>query len=92
MRDRTEGIILVLISLLASWGTWLVPAAGPGDIWAGIVPFSASIALLVLSGLVAIGGLQAKLSDHAAITNDDSGTLDILILFAIAVIYQHAFL
>ena len=91
MRDMIERFVLVLISLLAIWGAWLVPAASPGDTWAGIVPFSASIALLVLSGLLLIGGVRTTQSGHDIAEGTDSGTLDILILFAIALIYQQSF-
>ncbi|WP_371170842.1 tripartite tricarboxylate transporter TctB family protein [Aliiroseovarius sp. 2305UL8-7] len=91
MRDMTEGLVLVLVSLLAIWGAWLVPAASPGDTWAGIVPFSASVALLVLASLLLIGGLRTTPSGPDVAEVNDSGTMDILVLFAIALIYQQSF-
>ncbi len=91
MRDVIEGIVLALFSLIAIWGAWQVPGASPGDTWAGIVPFAASVALLVLSSLLIVGGL--RMADHgsAEIKNGSPGTLDILILFAIALLYQQSF-
>ncbi len=91
MRDMVEGIVLTVLSLIAIWGAWQVPAAGPGDTWAGIVPFGAAVALLVLSSLVLLGGLQAMLRGEGAIPFGNTGTLDILILFAIALLYQQSF-
>lgn len=91
MRDMVEGIVLAVLSLIAIWGAWQVPAAGPGDTWAGIVPFAASVALLVLSGFVVLGGLRTAHSSDGATTIRDSGTLDILILFAVALLYQQSF-
>ncbi len=91
MRDVIEGFVLALLSLVAIWGAWQVPAASPGDTWAGIVPFAASVALLALSGLVLMNGLRLVLARQAAVEEGDTGTLNILILFAIALIYQQSF-
>ncbi|WP_372573597.1 tripartite tricarboxylate transporter TctB family protein [Ruegeria jejuensis] len=91
MRDMVEGIVLALLSLVAIWGAWQVPAASPGDTWAGIVPFAASVALLALSGVVLLNGLRATHAGQASADGGDSGTLDILILFAVALIYQQSF-
>ncbi len=91
MRDVIEGFVLALLSLVAIWGAWQVPAASPGDTWAGIVPFAASVALLALSGLVLMNGLRLVQARQAAVEEGDTGTLNILILFAIALIYQQSF-
>ncbi|MEX0318733.1 MAG: tripartite tricarboxylate transporter TctB family protein [Ruegeria sp.] len=91
MRDMVEGIVLALLSLIAIWGAWQVPAASPGDTWAGIVPFAASVALLVLSGLVLLSGLRATQTGPDIAQERDTGALDILILFAVALIYQQSF-
>jgi hypothetical protein len=91
MRDVVEGIVLALFSLVAIWGAWQVPAASPGDTWAGIVPFAASVALLALSGLLLLGGLRATQTGHDVAEGGGTGTLDILILFAVALIYQQSF-
>ena len=91
MRDVIEGIVLALLSLVAIWGAWQVPAASPGDTWAGIVPFAASVTLLALSGLVLMNGLRLVQSRQVVVEERDTGTLDILILFAIALIYKQSF-
>ncbi len=91
MRDVIEGFVLALLSLVAIWGAWQVPAASPGDTWAGIVPFAASVALLALSGLVLMNGRRLVQARQVAVEEGDTGTLDILILFAIALIYQQSF-
>ena len=91
MRDVAEGIVLALLSLLAIWGAWQVPAASPGDTWAGIVPFAASVALLALSSLLLLNGLRATQTDHGVTEGHDTGTMDILVLFAIALFYQQSF-
>ncbi len=83
MRDVIEGIVLVLLSLFAIWGAWQVPAASPGDTWAGIAPFAASVALLALSGLVLMNGLRLVQSRQVVVEESDTSTLDILILFAL---------
>lgn len=91
MRDMVEGIVLAALSLIAIWGAWQVPPAGSGDTWAGIVPFAASVALLVLSGFLVLGGMRTAHSGDGATTNSGSDTLDILILFAVALLYQQSF-
>ena len=90
MRDMVEGIVLAALSLFAIWGAWQVPAASAGDTWAGIVPFSASVTLLGLSGLLILSGAQSAAGPESA-TAGETGTLDILILFALALIYQQSF-
>ncbi|WP_282152130.1 tripartite tricarboxylate transporter TctB family protein [Ruegeria atlantica] len=90
MRAYAEGLVLALISIVAIWGAWQVPAASPGDTWAGIVPFSASIALLFLSGLLLLGAVRQTAGD--TVQEQDSGaTLQIIGLFVIALIYQQSF-
>ena len=91
MRGMIEGIVLAVLSLVAIWGAWQVPAASPGDTWAGIAPFSASVALLVLSGIMVLGELRAVRNNDVTTTSDDTGTLDILVLFAVALLYQQSF-
>ncbi|MBO9452301.1 tripartite tricarboxylate transporter TctB family protein [Tropicibacter sp. R16_0] len=89
MRAYAEGLVLTAISLVALWGAWQVPGATPGDTWAGIVPFSASLALLVLSGLMILGASQQTASGKAK--TDHAATFEIIGLFLIALIYQQSF-
>ena len=91
MQNRAEGIVLAILALLAIWGAWQVPGASPGDTWAGIVPFSASLALLVLSGLMIASAARTQATGPTDDGPSDSGTLDILALFAVALIYQQSF-
>ncbi|RBW55376.1 tripartite tricarboxylate transporter TctB family protein [Ruegeria sp. A3M17] len=90
MRAYAEGLVLALISIVAIWGAWQVPAASPGDTWAGIVPFSASIALLFLSGLLLLGAVRQTAGDTGQ-EQDSGATLQIIGLFIIALIYQQSF-
>lgn len=90
MREVVEGIALALLSLMAAWGAWQVPAAGPGDTWAGIVPFAAALALLALSGLVILGGMRATEGSPDEAEGGDTAILDIVILFAVALLYQQS--
>ncbi len=90
MRAYAEGLVLALISIVAIWGAWQVPAASPGDTWAGIVPFSASIALLFLSGLLLLGAVRQTAGDTGQ-EQDSGATLQIIGLFVIALIYQQSF-
>ncbi|WP_170559452.1 tripartite tricarboxylate transporter TctB family protein [Ruegeria atlantica] len=90
MRAYAEGLVLALISIVAIWGAWQVPAASPGDTWAGIVPFSASIALLFLSGLLLLSAVRQPVGD-AGQEQDNGATLQIIGLFIIALIYQQSF-
>ena len=90
MRAYAEGLVLAIVSLVAIWGAWLVPAASPGDTWAGIVPFAASVALLGLSGLLLVGASR-QTGDVATTKSDNGATVQIIALFIIALIYQHSF-
>lgn len=91
MRPLVEGAILAILALIAIWGAWQVPAAGPGDTWAGIVPFIAASALLALSGLVAFGGMRAIGDASGDPVSGDAGASAVLILFAVALLYQQSF-
>ncbi|CUJ97895.1 Tripartite tricarboxylate transporter TctB family protein [Ruegeria denitrificans] len=90
MRAYAEGLVLAAISIFAIWGAWQVPAASLGDTWAGIVPFSASVALLFLSGLM-LAGAARQTASGASHAQDNGATLQIIGLFIIAVIYQQSF-
>ncbi|WP_108859777.1 tripartite tricarboxylate transporter TctB family protein [Ruegeria sp. Alg231-54] len=90
MRAYAEGLVLALISIVAILGAWQVPAASPGDTWAGIVPFSASIALLFLSGPLLLGAVRQTAGDTGQ-EQDSGATLQIIGLFVIALIYQQSF-
>ncbi|MES0827140.1 tripartite tricarboxylate transporter TctB family protein [Ruegeria sp. SCP11] len=90
MRAYAEGLVLALIALFALWGAWQVPAASPGDTWAGIVPFSASVALLLLSGLMLAGAARQTAGDTGQ-DQDNRATLQIIGLFIIALLYQQSF-
>lgn len=90
MRAYAEGLVPAAISIVAIWGAWQVPAASPGDTWAGIVPFSASVALLVLSGFLLVGASRQP-GDIVAANTDNGATVQIIVLFIIALIYQQSF-
>ncbi|WP_170412148.1 tripartite tricarboxylate transporter TctB family protein [Ruegeria arenilitoris] len=90
MRAYAEGLVLALISIFAIWGAWQVPAASPGDTWAGIVPFSAAVALLFLSGLM-LAGAARQTTGGASHAQDNGAALQIIGLFIIALIYQQSF-
>lgn len=89
MRSYAEGLVLTAISLVALWGAWQVPGATPGDTWAGIVPFSASLALLALSGLMILGASQQTAMGEDK--TDHTATFEIIGLFLIALVYQQSF-
>ncbi|WP_159087081.1 tripartite tricarboxylate transporter TctB family protein [Loktanella sp. Alg231-35] len=91
MERQAEGIVLAILAILAIWGAWQVPGASPGDTWAGIVPFSTSVALLVLSSLMILSSIRASSTGREMAGSESHGTVDILILFAIAMIYQQSF-
>ncbi|WP_170376906.1 tripartite tricarboxylate transporter TctB family protein [Ruegeria atlantica] len=90
MRAYAEGLVLALISIFAIWGAWQVPTASPGDTWAGIVPFSAAVALLFLSSLMLTGAAR-QTTGGASHAQDNSAALQIIGLFIIALIYQQSF-
>ncbi|WP_164661381.1 tripartite tricarboxylate transporter TctB family protein [Tropicibacter sp. Alg240-R139] len=89
MRAYAEGLVLIVISLVALWGAWQVPGATPGDTWAGIVPFSASLALLLLSGVMILGASQQTATGEDK--TDHAATFEFIGLFLIALIYQQSF-
>ncbi len=90
MRAYAESAVLALISLFAIWGAWRVPAASAGDTWAGIVPFSAASALLVLSGLMLLGAARQAAGDPEQ-DQDSGATVQIIGLFILALLYQQSF-
>lgn len=90
MRAYAEGLVLAVISIVAIWGAWQVPAASPGDTWAGIVPFAASVALLGLSILLIVDASRQSVGAPPT-TSDNGATFQIVLLFIIALIYQQSF-
>lgn len=90
MRAYAEGLVLALISIFAIWEAWQVPAASPGDTWAGIVPFSAALALLALSGVMVLSATRQTAGDTSD-DQDSNATLQIIGLFIIAMLYQQSF-
>lgn len=90
MRAYAEGLVLAAVSLVAIWGAWQVPGASPGDTWAGIVPFAASVALLAMSGFLLIGASR-QAEDVATASSDNGATAQIVVLFIIALVYQQSF-
>lgn len=90
MRAYAEGLVLAAVSLVAIWGAWQVPGAPPGDTWAGIVPFAASVALLAMSGILLIGASRQAEAVSTA-SSDNGAAAQIVVLFIIALIYQQSF-
>ncbi|MTI02658.1 tripartite tricarboxylate transporter TctB family protein [Roseibium sp. RKSG952] len=90
MRAYVEGLVLATLSLVAVWGAWQVPAASPGDTWAGIVPFAASVALLFLSILLILGASR-QTAGIAPVSTDKGAAFQVIALFVIALIYQQSF-
>lgn len=94
MRKFTEGLVMAAVSLVALWGAWQVPAAPPGDTWAGIVPFSAAVALMLLAAILLMGAASQSAAgpqDSGADTREHSAALEIVGLFLVALIYQQSF-
>lgn len=89
MRAYSEGIVLLILGLVATLGVWNVPAANDNETWAGIVPFGAGLGLLVISGFMLLGARQTAIC-AADTRQDHSATLEILALFAVAVLYQQS--
>lgn len=90
MRAYSEGLVIMLLGLVAVLGLWNVPAAGENETWAGIVPFGAGLALLLISGFMLYGARQA-VAGGFILLREHGATLQILSLFAIALIYQQSF-
>lgn len=97
MSRFAEAILLLLLALGAIWGAYQVPPAPAGETWAGIVPMGAAILLLILAlwmGLNALGastqGNGLPIDEGEAKTSDNSGTLHVLVLFAVALVYQQS--
>lgn len=89
MRAYAEGLVLAGLAIVALWGAWQVPAASPGDTWAGIVPFAAALALLVLSIFLLLGATLQPVD--APEDFDNAATFGIVGLFLIALLYQQSF-
>jgi len=90
MRVMSEGVVLFALGIFAVLGVWSVPAAADNETWAGIVPFGAGLGLLVVSSLMIIGTFRAPSNGESDTANDNNSTLDILALFAVALLYQQS--
>lgn len=96
MRAYAEGLVLLALAVVALLGAWQVPAASPGDTWAGIVPFTAASALFILAALLVLGAVRSPANGSSDSTepNDSSGNravLEVLGLFLVALVYQQSF-
>lgn len=89
MRAYSEGLVLAVIALVGLLGAWQVPAASPGDTWAGIVPFSASLALLGLSAIMLGSSAFAGASGREEERKQPFPT-DVIGLFFVALLYQQS--
>lgn len=89
MRAYSEGIVLLILGLVATLGVWNVPAANDNETWAGIVPFGAGLGLLMISGFMLLGARQSATGGTNK-RQDHSATLGVLALFVIAVLYQQS--
>jgi len=89
MRAYSEGLVILLLGLVAVVGVWNVPAAGENETWAGIVPFGAGLALLMISGFMLYGAYQA-VAGGLDLRREHTATFEILSLFAIALLYQQS--
>jgi Tripartite tricarboxylate transporter TctB family len=90
MRALSEGIVLFALGLFSIIGVWSVPTAAENETWAGIVPFGAGLGLLIISAFMIMGGLRSPAPSDTAQTGENSAVLEILALFAIALLYQHS--
>ncbi|MEP2027589.1 MAG: tripartite tricarboxylate transporter TctB family protein [Paracoccaceae bacterium] len=90
MRTMSEGVALLAISLFAIIGVWNVPAASDNETWAGVVPFGAGLGLLIISGMMIFGAFRNASDDQENTSAEASVTLEVLTLFAIALLYQQS--
>lgn len=88
MRAYAEGIVLMILGLVAVVGVWNVPAANDNETWAGIVPFGAGLGLLVIAGFMLLGAGRAASFEGDDARQGTGSVLYILGLFVIALLYQ----
>lgn len=89
MRIYAEGLVFSALAVFALWGAYKIPAAYPGETWAGIVPFSAALLLGTLSVIMLVGAAGQPV-DPADIP-ENPATGKIIGLFLIALVYQYSF-
>ncbi len=90
MRALSEGVVLFALGLFAIIGVWNVPAAADNETWAGIVPFGAGLGLLIIAAFMILGALRSPTSNDKSQSAENNAVLEILALFAIALLYQHS--
>lgn len=90
MRAYAEGMVLMILGLVAVVGVWNVPAANDNETWAGIVPFGAGLGLLVIAGFMLLGARQTASAQGDQAPQNTGSVLYILGLFAIALLYQQS--
>ncbi len=90
MNALSVGVVLFALGMFAVLGVWNVPAAANNETWAGVVPFGAGLGLLAISGLMIIGTFRAQPYGNSGTKQDHNSTLEILALFAIALLYQQS--
>lgn len=89
MRAYSEGLVLAVVALVGLWGAWQVPAASTGDTWAGIVPFSASLALLGLASFM-LGSTAFAGAPKPGEDEKQPFPGNVIGLFVIALLYQQS--
>lgn len=90
-----EAIILLLLGVSAIWGALQVPPAPANETWAGTVPMGAAILLVSIALWMVLSALsspsrQSEQSDETEQANDNSATLHVISLFAVALVYQQS--
>jgi putative tricarboxylic transport membrane protein len=85
MRPLIESAVLAVVGIIGVWGATQVPAPPVGETWAGLAPFAAAVALIVLAGMMALWQPAGHLPE-----GDKGAVYEILALFAIALLYQQS--
>lgn len=91
----SEAIILLLLGISAIWGALQVPPASANETWAGTVPMGAAIFLVIIALWMVLSELSVPSpksgeSDEAKQASDNSATLHVISLFAVAIVYQQS--
>ena len=91
MRTAAAGLVVALVGAAAIWGALLVPPAPEGETWAGIVPMTAAVAVLIAGLWMAVPALRTPAGETVdRLPGSSRGVLGVLGLVLLSLLYQQS--
>jgi len=85
-RAYAESAVLIALAASAAWGALALPAALPGETWAGLVPLLAAIALALVGAMIAFAPEPGAADDSAR----GPGIRNAALMLVLALAYHQA--